>query len=570
MKTSLKIVWILVVSMFFLPACYQPGGPVPEAPVAPASLDPIPQAVIVEEVLIEDSPYPRENGEIPGSFVLGWGDCDSIRFTRYRPETVGPPKEVEAILVLIPGFMGGANSFDYIGRQLVSMAEADAGVGSLEVWAVERRTNCLEDLTGMNAAEAAGDPSIAVDYYYHGLEVGGHVFQGFLGEPDVPFLSEFGLKLLMDDVRKIIAEMLPSTADPKETVFVGGHSAGGGYASFFAGWDFDGNETTEGDAGFNKCAGLIGLDGTVGPRSGDFIEEAEYTQRLGDIRSGAAARLNLLMGVTPEALALFELIGMNAHLFPDAESTLSQDVPYSRSVLNLMGLLHSRDLTHFLTGTPAFSDFRYTNEAVLGAFFDDNFNPVGILQTSMGFLQGGAVVEKEFPGDLADALGLFGIQKDGVFIPWDAGPPSALGTGPLYSWVNFDEVGNASDPYYMDTTGTLLYTSWREEMVDIQDVAVSLYRGDTNFPEWYYTTRIGLDGQAACAPYASGYGLNFFHNDRINDLPLLNIRASDHEGYNHQDVLFAAADRPSHRESEVLGPMMDFVFANSTGSVTVP
>ena len=78
----------------------------------------------------------------------------------------------------IPGFMGGANSFDYIGRQLVSMAEADAGVGSLEVWAMERRTNCLEDLTGMNAAEAAGDPGIAVDYYYHGVEVDEKVFRG--------------------------------------------------------------------------------------------------------------------------------------------------------------------------------------------------------------------------------------------------------------------------------------------------------------------------------------------------------------------------------------------------------
>jgi len=569
MKTSLQILWILVVSIFFLPACYEPGGPVPEVPVAPASRDLNPQAVIVEEVLIEDSPYPRGNGEIPGSFVLGW-DCDSIRFTRYRPEIVGAPKEVQAILILIPGFMGGANSFDYIGRQLVSMAEADEEVGSLEVWAVDRRTNCLEDLTGMNAAEAAGDPSIAVNYYYHGVEEGGHVFQGFLGEPDVPFLSEFGLKLLMDDIRKIIAEMLPVGADPKETVFIGGHSAGGGYASFFAGWDFDGNETTEDDAGFNNCAGLIGLDGTVGPRSGDPIEESEYTQRLAQIRSGASPRLSLLMGVTPEALALFELIGMNAHWFPDDESTLSQDVPYSSSVLNLMGLLHSRDLTHFLTGTPTFADFRYTNEAVLGAFFDDNFNPVGILQTSMGFLQGGPVVEKDFPGDLADLLGLFGIQKDGVFIPWDAGPPTALGTGPLYSWVNFDEVGNASDPDYMDTTGTLLYTNWREEMVDIQDVAVSLYRGGTNFPEWYYTTRIGLDGEAASAPYASSYGLNFYHNDRIEELPLLNIRASELEGYNHQDVLFAAADRSSHRESEVLGPMMDFVFANSTGSVSVP
>jgi pimeloyl-ACP methyl ester carboxylesterase len=567
MRTFPKILMAPIGLLFLLTACYQPGGPIPEAPVAPAAVEPITQAVIAEEELIY-SPYPRDNGEIPGSLVLGW-DCDYIRFTRYRPETVGTPKEVEAVLVLIPGYMGGANSFDYIGRQLVSMAEADPAVGSLEVWAVDRRTNCLEDLSGMNAAEAAGDPGIAVDYYYRGLEVSGHTFQGFLGEPDVPFLSEFGLKLLMDDVETIITTMIPDGADRKATVFIGGHSAGGGFASNFAGWDFDGDALTEDDAGFSNCAGLIGLDGNVGSRSGTYIEETEYTQSLAEIRSGATPRLNLLMGITPEALALFEIIGMNAHLFPDEESTLDQDVPYSGAVRSVISLLHSKDLLHYLLGTPAFEDFRYTNEAVLGVFFDDNFNPVSILQTSMGFLQGGAVVAKEFPGDLADALGLFGIQKDGLFIPWDAGPPEALGTGPLYSWVNFDEVGNASDPDYQDTTGSFTYTNWRQEMVDIQDVAVSLYRGATNFPEWYYTSRIGLDSQAASGPYASGYGLNFFHNDRIEELPLLNIRASEHEGYNHQDVLFAAADRPSHRESEVLGPMMDFVFANSTGSVVV-
>jgi hypothetical protein len=568
MKTFLKFLWVPLCLVLILTACYMPGGPVPESPLAPAGRDPIPQAVIVEEELIY-SPYPRDNGEIPDSLICGW-DCDSIRFTRYRPETVGAPKEVQAILVLIPGYMGGANSFDYLGRQLVSMAEADPGVGSLEVWAVDRRTNCLEDLSGMNAAEAAGDPGMAVDYYYHGTEVEGHTFQGFLGEQDLPFLSEFGLKLLMDDVQAIINTKIPSEADRKATVFVGGHSAGGGYASYFAGWDFDGNPATDGDAGFSNCAGLIGLDGRVGSRSGTYIEEPEYVRQLADIRSGAAPRLNLLMGVTPEALALFEIIGMYAHMFPDVESTLAQDVPYSGAVSSLIRLLHSRDVFHYLLGTPAFADFRYTNEAVLGVFFDDNFNPVGILETSMGFLQGGPVVAKDFPGDLADALGLFGIKKDGVFIPWDAGPANALGTGPLYSWVNFDEVGNALDPDYQDTTGSVTYTNWREEMVDIQDVALSLYQGDTNFPEWYYTSRISLDGQAASAPYRADYGLCFFHNDRIENLPLLNINASEREGYNHQDVLFAAVDRPSHRENEVLAPMMDFVFANSGGSVVVP
>lgn len=563
-RTKSLLLALACLGMLLLPACYQPGGPVPEAPLDPPPRVPVPQRVTVEEELIY-APYPRDNGEIPASAVCAW-DCDFIRFTRYRPETGGPPRAVDAVLVLIPGYMGGANSFDYLGRQMVSMAEADPLTGSLEVWAVDRRPNCLEDLTGMNAAEAAGDPGIISDYYYEGAAYGGHTFPGFLGEDDVPFLSEFGLKLLMDDLWTIVTTKIPDPADRRNVLFVGGHSAGGGYTSYFAGWDFDGNALTPDDAGYRNCAGLIGLDGRVGARSGTHIEEAEYLSRLADIRSGADPRLNLYMGVTPEVLALFETVAMYAHLLPDEESRMSE-IPFSEDVASMIRLLHSRDLWSFLTGTPAFESFRYTNEAVLGVFFDDNFNPVSILQTSMGFLQGGAVVEKAFPGDLAAQLGLPGIVQEGVFIPWDAGPPMFQGTGPLYAWVNYDRVGNASDPDYTDTEGALVYTNWREEVSDIQDVAQALYRGDTNFPEWYYTARISLDTSAASGPYGAAHGLAFLYNDRIEDLPLINLYAGDREGYNHQDVLFAAVDRPAHRESEVAGPLLDFVFSHSQGRV---
>lgn len=563
------LVVLLGFLLFPLPACYEPGGPVPEAPLDPPPREPIPQQVVVEPVFVP-SPYPRENGEVPADWVTDW-DCDQIRFLRYRPDTgCEPPKPVDAVLVLIPGFMGGANSFDYLGRQLVSAAEADSTVGSLEVWAIDRRTNCLEDLTGLNAAEAAEDTSLAVDYYYRGAEIGGRTFQGFRTDQDLPFLSEFGLALLMNDLWAILEEKIPDPEIRAKTVFVGGHSAGGAYASYFAGWDFDGDPATTADAGFANCAGLIGLDGRVGARPTDFVTKSEYQQGLQAIRLGTSPRLSLFLGVTPEALALFEIVGMNAHFQPNAEATLARSIPYSESVAGLIRMLHSRDLGHFLTGVPAFENFRYTNEAVLGIFFDDNFNPVSILQASMGFLQGGPVVSKVFPADLADLIGLPGFDSQGMFIPWDAGPLDALGTGPLYSWVNYDRVGNAADPQYRDTTGTVTYTDWRNEVTDIQDVAVSLYRGPSNFPEWYYTSRINLDRQAAAAPYNTTYGLNFFHNDRIETVPILNINASDREGYNHQDVLFAAVDRPGHRESEVLGPLMDFVFSQSTGTVQVP
>jgi len=585
--------WLVAISVSALfCGCYSPGGPVPEAPVSPAAREPIPQKVIVEEEVIY-SPAPTENGVPPEP-------CNWIRFVRYRPETPdGQPKEVNAVLILLPGYMGGANEFEYMGRQMVSMAEA-GGAGSIEVWTMDRRPNCLEDLTGVNAAEEAGalpDPAIAVDYYYHGASIGGQTFSGFLREDEVPYLSEFGLRLIMEDVYTVIKEKIPSPADRSAAVFVGGHSLGTPLTGLFAGWDFDGDPNTLEDAGFRNCAGLVLLDGPVfywDLERFNNISETDYLQRIADIRSGAAPRLDMFTGVTPEAMNLLELLGLYAAAAPDEESTLLREVPYSGDVDFLIKLLHSKDVGNFLTGTPAARDFRYTNEVALGVFMDDNFQPVMMLQASLGFLHGGPVVEKDFPGSVAGFLGLGGIDLDNLFIPWDAGPANALGTGPLYSWVNFDEVGNAADQNYMSTDGSLLYTTMTEEVTDMQDFARVLYRGPSNFTEWYFPSRLRLDMGAAGAPFNEEAGLTWFHNAAV-DVPVIafgsphgdvpdpsgwdeyrgSIASTDFTGimcpgYNHLDINCAAVDRPGHRENLVFQPLLDFVLSRSSGTVLVP
>ncbi len=575
-----------------LVGCYSPGGPVPEDPVPPADRDPIPEKVIVEEEVLY-APAPQENGQPPEA-------CDWIRFVRYRPETPdGQPKEVNAVLILLPGYMGGANEFEYMGRQLVSMAEA-GGSGSVEVWAMDRRPNCLEDLTGANAAEEAGelpDPAIAVDYYYHGAAIGGETFAGFLQEGEVPYLSEFGLRLIMEDLYRVITEKVPSPADRSAAVFVGGHSLGTPLTGLFAGWDFDGDAGTLDDAGFRNCAGLVLLDGPVfysDLERFNNISETAYFQRIEEIRSGGAPRMDMFTGVTPEAMNLLEILGLYAAAAPDAESTVLEEAPYSEDVAFLINLLHSRDVGNFITGIPAAPDFRYTNEAVLGVFMDDNFQPVMMLQASLGFLQGGAVVEKDFPGSLAGLLGLGGIDTDSLFIPWDAGPPNALGTGPLYSWANFDEVGNAADPNYVASDGSVLYTTMTEEVTDIQDFARVLYRGPSNFTEWYFPSRLRLDMGAAGSPFNVQAGLTWFHNEEV-DVPVIafgaphgdvpdpsgwdayrnSIASTDFTGimcpgYNHLDINCAAVDRPGHRENLVFGPLLDFMLSRSSGTVLVP
>ena len=72
----------------------------------------------------------------------------------------------------MPGFLVGANEFQIFGKQLVYMAKTQKNA-NIEVWAVERRPNCIENLTGLEAAEAAADPQIAIDYYWYGKEING-------------------------------------------------------------------------------------------------------------------------------------------------------------------------------------------------------------------------------------------------------------------------------------------------------------------------------------------------------------------------------------------------------------
>jgi pimeloyl-ACP methyl ester carboxylesterase len=570
--------------------CYMPGGPVPEEKKAPTERDWTMQdvdALVSMEMESIYSPAPRDNGTPPE-------ECDYINFLRFRPVgSSGDPADADAILVLMPGFMGGANSLEYTGRQLVYMALTQSGK-YMEVWVMDRRPNNLEDLTGMNAAEEAGDTQIAVDYYYNGSEINGHTFQGFLGDEDMPFLSEFGLKLAMEDVYKVITTMVPDPAMRRSKVFVGGHSLGGPLTAYFAGWDFDGDPATLDDAGYMNCAGLVGLDTSLVPilPTEDLdlfmffglpaIEDVEdYAQAVESIRDGTRARRVPLPLVFPEFLALQEPLAMEAAWHPDEESTLLRRIPKSPEVDMVLRMLSSRSLDQFLLPVPYATDYRYTNEAQFGIIVDDNYQPVVALQVSCGFLSGGAVVVKEFPlpKDLAEIPGLAEMLRSlisikGQYIANDAGPSYFnLGQGPLYSWANFDEIGDASDPDYQDTGGTLTYTTMEDEVSDIQDVARFMYYGPTNALEWYFALRVNLDMEVAATDLGPACGLPYLHSGAVAGMPQITFTAEDGpfippdatrilQGYNHLDVCVAAADRSGRRENEVIRPTIDFMLEN--------
>jgi pimeloyl-ACP methyl ester carboxylesterase len=64
-----------------------------------------------------------------------------------RPTEAGDLGRPEVVIILIPGFLGGATTFDPLARDLAFQSN-----GRISVWAVDRRPNQLEDPLGGNQA----------------------------------------------------------------------------------------------------------------------------------------------------------------------------------------------------------------------------------------------------------------------------------------------------------------------------------------------------------------------------------------------------------------------------------
>ncbi|MBJ7346980.1 MAG: hypothetical protein JHC87_00245 [Thermoleophilaceae bacterium] len=611
-KTIRALIGALSLTLIFAAtssAAYDPTGPVPEAKKAPAA-ESYSQATVDAEVeATQRSIYS------PAPYLLGKTrpptECNYVRFTRYR-STTGPisASNADAALLMVPGILEGANAFDYIARNAIFQAKHFRGA-NIEIWAMDRRPNCLEDLYGAQKAETktnvADALKTAVDYYYNGITMEGHKFKGFLKSNDAPYLSEWGLKLDTQDMFKIMTTMVPSRATRKQKVYVGGHSLGGIHTSVFASWDFDGNPLTTADAGWNNTAGLFAFDSIVKPTSqaldgivkslgippqalglADPLLYGGYEGALTAMRTGVLSNIfplpeipgglgadipvvGTLLGGTgsidPETLALTEAIAYAADIDPHRELVELPDIPYGTNVAKTLAQLHTRDQATFDAGTPNIKDFRYTSAGLFGALFDDSESPIGFIQTSLGAPTGGPVVGKTFP------------SATGQFIPADAGPDLGhLRQGPLYDWANFDEIGNAGDTEFRSTDNSVKYTDTSNEMVDMHDFAHAMHIGKSNFTEWYFNIRPIVDIIAASRDWAPLVGINTIWKNKVAELPaqefigeqgvlsgggllsgLQRPNAIMLQGQNHLDPMFEVANKPSAHTNETIPGLLNLV-----------
>lgn len=213
---------------------------------------------VTESAVRVKVPLPESAGPRPAA-------CDWLSYLRYRSAD-GPAASADAdrVLVAQPGILEGAGAFDSVARNTVTKA-ARQGL-HIEFWALDRRSNCLEDRTGI----ASGDQHTAVDYYYRGKRVGGRNFAGFAGNAQLGWMAKLGIEQTVRDQYDLLAAELPSQTLRKRKVLCGGHSLGGVITGYFATADFDGNSATTADAGYNQCAGYFALDTTVSTSLADL------------------------------------------------------------------------------------------------------------------------------------------------------------------------------------------------------------------------------------------------------------------------------------------------------------
>jgi hypothetical protein len=529
---------------------------------------------------------------LPKSFPSHPAACDTLHFLRIH-HVNGPvnPSNADAILIAQPGILEGASAFYNVAANLVTRAHNEKGK-FVEFWAIDRRSNCLEDNNGIRLARSTGNPYDFIDYYYRHKAYKGQKFNGFLNpNKDAKWLAEMGMAQTVIDWNEIVMRGIPSQSVRQQKVYLGGHSLGGFITGAYASWDFGGKKLAT-DAGYNQCAGFFGLDTTVTAEPMDPISATSllisvlgtsvygslFPNGLGAnadsvlastinstivalLRSGSLERFVSVPGIiNPEIMNLLTGIGMIAAVQPTAESKAISYLPANLNVNLCERFYESQNMDDFLALKPKLTKIRYTNQALLGVFMDNDSMPFFFIKTGVGFFTGGSVADKDFPFSAAEA------STDPTLAMMFGTKPLAIPTeenGPLYGWLNYNQIPGATIPN--SSLGTP-YTDASVEVTDINDLARSVGALPLNFTEYHFPIRLAVD------PSIGGYS-GLVYADGPSKRPILNIKAGESPmvsaltpgepviaGYHHLDVLTAAPVQNDGMPEGVTTELLNFIF----------
>lgn len=410
-------------------------------PPDPAVIDRTPSGQGVRRELMRvAAPKPPAN---PVTLAGTPDELDAVTVVRYRLDTGSePPRPARAVVVLMPGFLGGAGSFDSLARALVRRSTA---AEAFEVWAIDRRSNALEDRAGVDAALAAQDANRIGSYYVDRAPLDdGRAFAGFHTQAELSYESEWGLVSTVDDLRAVVS-LVPAEQRKARVVLVG-HSLGAAIVSAYAAWDFDGARGDE------DLAGLVLIDGVVGEPGHPFtLTQAEYETT--GLSNGAFGGAMPQLTQVRESTRFFAFPLLDVQLYPVSigaalRATVKPDaVEIDRPRREALELL-------FLSSNLP----KMTNRAAFGLAFDASTCPVSIAAVNAGATD----------GPLIAATPLFGTD------PVQKPAPSTQ----TFTWREFDQLETP-------------------EHTSLSDFALTWTRPGADFAEWYFPMRLALDSALA-------------------------------------------------------------------------
>lgn len=526
---------VLCCAALSLAACSDSSRRVAYDPGNPETPTPEPVVLLQESERIPSSATPAMTPGSPGvvvdnpkllqHFGSEGPDLNNAIYTRYFLSDASE-MQPDAILVLVPGFEGGASNFAILADQLMRrMREETAMI--VEVWAMDRRSEQLEDRAGLELAEQEGDAYLALDFLFGeelGLELDPRLVDGpnrrlitYNTSSDLAFIANWTPLVHSKDIESVV--QLALSVVRNNNVFLGGHSAGTGYAARYAATDFD-TESEAVDPGYQRLRGLVLLEGGGGaladPVSEDTLNriEARFDGGLfGAVRDQAPRCVD---GITS---CNIETEASACAAFSNTACTLPTDA-YAAGLINTETFAAGElvALDGDLNGDDSLSILQQDQNGIEG---NSAFNQVPEL-FPIRFLIGTA---------LGTSVSLYGqyLDDDGLgaaaapFLAASVGAPGPVVDG-LTTWLNFDEELPAS---VLEDNGPAPVEPVRGKVwgVEVEPtdfegrILNASYKGNTNFFDWYYpssglgvTAELGLDTTQLSAPLPQGRGRSDIDN----------------------------------------------------------
>lgn len=404
-------------------------------------------------------------------------DLNRVRYTRYAL-TANAGKPVDAVLVAMPGTLAAANSYLVLAENFVRrMWQVHGKV--VELWGVDRRSVLLQDMAGLDVAERERSPLLALNWLYGG-ELGLALDPKlprravFHDHTDVAFMANWSSQVHSLDLDAIVEQARAVARN--QTVFLGGHSAGTGFAARYAATDF--NLTGAGDPqpGYRKLAGLVLFEGPGGalaaatptPADLDAVIAAADGGLYDRVAAGAEPAYVSRPGLTPRVNAATEVSGLQIAV----EGTINGTQALLQADQGAAGNNVYAKVADF---TPR--AFPVTAGASIGTFMDDdNLARTVFYSVSLGFL-----------GD---------ARADGARVWLDNDTPL-----PATAFRDFGA---------MPATVSLATPAWGKEAepTNLKRFARAFYLGQSTYSDWYYPSSGLLVGNSAAGGGGANLGLD--------------------------------------------------------------